>query len=199
MEHFIALSIKQAAVTEKLPRLWYHTVVDNIPEGLVHTVTRADEQIKMLARASDGKMGYTIPLIRHLTDKEVGKVIRAFDDAFKADFVITASKIEVGLKKEIEVAVPHDPLVELCTAWAKQQHDEWMQDKLEAGWRYGPSVSTLNKTHPLLRQWSDLPEAYRKVNTSKAEELLKLFNEHGYLMVKKDELDKLVNEESHRF
>lgn len=192
MEHFIALSVKQDSVPEGLPRLWYKTATDHLPSGLACTFARGDEQIKMAGKTADGKTTYTIPLTRDPTEKEVTKVVTAFDAAFEGDYSISSSKIEVGLKKQIEVEVPHDPLIELCTAWAKQQHDDWVKDKLDAGWRYGTSVSATNKTHPLLRSWSDLPEAYRVVDTSRPEELLKLFNQHGYVLVRRDELDQLV-------
>lgn len=188
MEQYIALSVKQADADKALARQWYQTVMENLPNGLTCTVARGDEQIRMMGKTADGKVGYTIPLIRHLTEKEVSRVIEAFDNVFNADYVISSSKIEIGYKKEIAVELPYSPLLELCTKWAKQQHEEWMKDKLDAGWRYGPSVSMTGKTHPLLRQWNDLPDAYREVNTTKAEELVKLFNDNGYLMIHRDDL-----------
>jgi hypothetical protein len=66
-----------------------------------------------------------------------------------------------------------------------------MKDKLDDGWRYGPSVSMKEKTHPLLRKWDELPDDYRTIDTSKPEQLLKLLNDSGYVLIKKTELDQV--------
>jgi hypothetical protein len=194
MEHFIALSVKAKAATADLPRVWFGVACSALPDGLCTTIAVGDEQIRMKKTNREGKVTLTIPLVRNLTENEVRKVIEALDGEFSDDYSITSSRIQVGVADEIEVEVDFDPLIALCTAWAKEQHDEWMKDKIDAGWRYGPSVSMANKTHPLLRQWSDLPDTYKNVDCSKPEQLLKLFNEHGYVLIAKSELDQLIRD-----
>ena len=40
----------------------------------------------------------------------------------------------------------------------EQQHEAWSQDKLAAGWVYGPVKDTEQKTHPCLVSYADLPK-----------------------------------------
>lgn len=40
-------------------------------------------------------------------------------------------------------------------------HDNWMREKLEAGWTYGPVKDEQAKTHPCLVAFADLPPEQR--------------------------------------
>ena len=40
---------------------------------------------------------------------------------------------------------------------ASAQHDAWMQDKLDAGWTYGPEKDAVLKTHPCIIPYDGLP------------------------------------------
>lgn len=42
------------------------------------------------------------------------------------------------------------------------QHEAWMKDRLAQGWKWGPERSELEKTHPALVPYEQLPEAVRK-------------------------------------
>lgn len=41
---------------------------------------------------------------------------------------------------------------------AKDQHDSWMADKVADGWTYGPVKSAINKQHPCIVPYDELPE-----------------------------------------
>lgn len=43
----------------------------------------------------------------------------------------------------------------------RDQHDRWMLLKLRDGWRYGPIKDVVNKIHPCLLPWDDLPPEQR--------------------------------------
>lgn len=194
MDHFIALTVKAADASDGLPKLWYKVALENLPAGITATFSVGENTSRMKKETRGDKIALVIPLTRNLTDNEVEDVIGELNLVFDKDFSVTSSRIEVGVKDEVEVEVDYGPLLTLCTAWAKEQHDEWMKDKIDSGWRYGPAVSMANKTHPLLRTWADLPDLYRKVDTSQAEEFLKLMNDHGYVLIAKTELDQLLKE-----
>ena len=42
------------------------------------------------------------------------------------------------------------------------QHDQWMQSKLEDGWRYGKEKDGVKKTHPLLVPYEELSQEERQ-------------------------------------
>lgn len=41
------------------------------------------------------------------------------------------------------------------------QHDQWMAQKIETGWKYGKAKSGRKKTHPMLVPYAELPEVER--------------------------------------
>lgn len=49
---------------------------------------------------------------------------------------------------------------------AEMEHERWMQEKLDAGWKPGPTRDLENKTSPALVAWSELPEEEREKDRS---------------------------------
>ena len=47
-------------------------------------------------------------------------------------------------------------------AAASAQHDQWLTQKKEAGWKYGKTKNGTKKTHPLMVSYDDLPEVERR-------------------------------------
>lgn len=45
---------------------------------------------------------------------------------------------------------------------ASAQHDQWLEQKKAAGWKYGRTKSGVKKTHPLMVPYADLPEVERR-------------------------------------
>lgn len=45
------------------------------------------------------------------------------------------------------------------------QHDQWMQQRISAGWTYGPERDEARKTHPMLIPFEDLPEFEQRKDT----------------------------------
>lgn len=43
----------------------------------------------------------------------------------------------------------------------EQLHLEWMNHKIEEGWKYGARKDPIAKTHPCIRMWSELPPEQR--------------------------------------
>lgn len=192
MEQFISLILKASDYCDECPKIFYQLCRDNLPSGIMTTVQIGEKQASLRKTTNEGKTTLTVPLTRHLTGKETTSFVETFDGLVERDYQIVTSKIDTMVEKEIEVVVDSEPLLSLATAWARTQHDEWVRDKTDAGWRYGTDVSVKNKTHPLIRTWNDLPDEYRKIDTSKPEELLKLFNDQGYILVAKTEMDQLL-------
>lgn len=45
---------------------------------------------------------------------------------------------------------------------ASAQHDAWMKDKLDNGWKFGPVKDAEKKEHPCLVAFEELPEFQQK-------------------------------------
>lgn len=192
MEHYIALIMSASDYCDACPKVFFKLCRENLPSGVMTTFAMGDKQASMKKTSNEGKTTLAVPLVRHLTEKEVFDFVEAFDPLVERDYKIAASRVDDVVEDEVTVEVDEGPLLELCTAWAKKQHDDWLRDKLDAGWRYGTEVSVKEKKHPLIRQWADLPAEYREVSTEQPEALIKLFNEQGYVLVAKTQLDQLL-------
>lgn len=46
-------------------------------------------------------------------------------------------------------------------ATPEQMHDNWVKDKIDAGWVYGPTKDAGNKTHPCIVPYDQLPQEQR--------------------------------------
>ena len=44
----------------------------------------------------------------------------------------------------------------------RKSHENWMRQRLEAGWRLGPVKDVQARTHPCLVDYASLPEAQRR-------------------------------------
>jgi hypothetical protein len=180
-------------------KTWFDCAKEFLPGGVIASVQTTDDQgslrsATMVHREVGGAHEYIIPLSRDLLDKEVQPVIDALASELPdLDFDLEVSSAQAGLLTEPEVIeVADNKYTDLCTAWARKQHETWLHDRTDAGWRYGPSMSVKNKTHPLLRPWHDLPDQFRKIDTSQPQALLDLLNDQGYAVIGKAELEGIM-------
>lgn len=194
IEHHIALIVTDE-LDKNLLRAWFHAVRDNAPSGVVITATVDGKAVQVVKRKDGNDVRYLVPLSRDLNDGEVKAIIDSFAHNTDIDFKASATTSPLDIKLSPEIEIDHDPMVELCTGWAKKKHEDWMNSKTSGGWRYGPAVSQSNKTHPLLRPWSEIPAEYRKVDTTQAQELLDLLRDSGYVIVRREDLDRLMGDQ----
>jgi hypothetical protein len=191
--------ITDSELSDDEVKQWYRTVKDNAPSGIicsVQVVTRGKPVSAMLVhRKADKKHEYVISLTRELTEGEAEAVVQAWDAHYPAgdmDIEISATQAEKMDQDAPSVRVPNDQYLGLCIELAKTQHVDWLRDRTDQGWRFGPTVSLKNKTHPLMRPWEQLPAQYRKIDQDTPQRVLSLLNNQGYAVVKQAELDSLL-------
>ena len=66
---------------------------------------------------------------------------------------------------------------------AKNNHDHWARQRIEAGWTYGPQRDDARKTHPDLVPYGDLPEDEKEYDRTSVVETLKVILKLGYEIV----------------
>lgn len=181
-------------------KAWFRAVKESAPSGVVSSVQTTDDKgslrsASLVHRERDGAHDYMVPLTRDLKDSEVEPIIQMFSaESLVGDWSVEVSSAEADkFTDKASMAVDDTKFNDLCAAWAKRQHDQWMQERTDAGWRFGPSVSMKNKTHPLLRPWHDLPEQFRKVDYDQPQKLLDLLNDQGYAVISKAELEGILS------
>ena len=47
-------------------------------------------------------------------------------------------------------------------ATGEAQHIQWMDEKTNAGWTYGPTKDSIAKTHPMIVPYHDLPDGEKR-------------------------------------
>jgi hypothetical protein len=75
-------------------------------------------------------------------------------------------------------------IFELIELLAKNAHDNWALQRLAQGWRYGLNRNDMNKEHPCLVPYEDLPDAEREYDRTAAMETLKAIIALGYKIEK---------------
>lgn len=73
-----------------------------------------------------------------------------------------------------------DDLSDLTEAMARNVHEVWAAGRIKEGWTFGTIRDDLNKTHPCLIPYEQLPESEREYDRQTAIQTLKLIMKLGY-------------------
>ena len=144
---------------------WYLTVEMLSPEN---TIMGDDETNSFVLAAQDQDVIYRIPLVRHLTPQEAERIVEGYMRVTEHDFQIETSNVyranaDLGHPFEDELQIEEGAKSIITATYARQAHNEWIQEMMNKGFRYGLSLSINEKTHPAIRPYDDLPESYRKM------------------------------------
>jgi hypothetical protein len=196
---FVALVTPQP-VERDLVKAWFACVRASAPTGTLLSIPSVDDKgmprtVCLVHRETKDKHLYIVPLTRDLEEDEAAKVVAAFAEiGAEGDFEVetSASHLTRDPEPESDVVIDQGKYLELCTAWAKRQHETWMNDRVAQGWRYGTEMSFQGKTNPLLLPFEQLPPQYRTPNLEEPQALLDLLNSQGYAVITKQELAAML-------
>lgn len=169
---------------------WYACVRDHVPSGLLyHTKLPSQEENLESSyyhkQVASGAHTYVIPLVRDLVHHEVYQIAQAWDKQFpEQDFIIDYSQPQDHVQPQTP-DVPESKIAQVMDAWCKRQHDNWMQDKLDKGWRYGTQISVKQKTHPWIQPYESLPGDARLPHMQAVKDLVQLLQDFGYVIKQK--------------
>lgn len=82
---------------------------------------------------------------------------------------------DVELPKELE---------SLVEAMAKNVHEVWAAGRIAEGWTYGEERDDVNKTHPCLVPYEELPESEKEYDRNTSIATLKFIIQSGYQISK---------------
>lgn len=80
-----------------------------------------------------------------------------------------------------DVSLPEE-LLPLIEEMAKNVHEVWAQNRINDGWTYGPVRDDVNKTHPCLVPYDELPESEKEYDRATSQETLKLILKSGFVI-----------------
>ena len=73
----------------------------------------------------------------------------------------------------------------LIEVMAKNVHEVWAKERIEQGWSYGEKRDDVNRLHPCLLPYEELPEFEKKFDRNTAIETLKLIKKIGFEIKKR--------------
>ena len=144
----------------------------------------------------DKKHEYELPLVRNLTPNEIVEVVKQLEYALtENDFLFETSTFD----EECCINEDHNDLYvepeiseQIANKFAERAHTCWLNERIEKGWRHGPQRDDNQKTHPLMKPWSQLPEEHKSVDLNSPQLLLDLLEEYGYTIISHSELNELI-------
>ncbi len=174
--HFVSIKTSKAK-----PKLIYQTVVDVLGTGIVSCYNVGEKVAKMKKNGDT----FTIPCVRPATETEMKVLFQSLSSILDDNFELTTSN-SPPKQEEVSASLEEDLITDIAKTWAKYEHDLWLKGKQSVGWQYGSTVDAKNKRHPLIRQFSELPEKYQKPNTGKVNAFVKMLTDNGYIISKKN-------------
>jgi ryanodine receptor 2 len=75
-------------------------------------------------------------------------------------------------------------LDELVEYLAKNTHENWANERIKQGWRYGSQRNDINKEHPCLVAYEQLPESEKDHDRTIVKELLRTILLRGFQIEK---------------
>lgn len=174
MQDFYILQRTETPLNVDQARKWYYTVDMLAPEG----VLAGDDSSNLLMLGIQGvEYLYIIPLIRHLEEGEAEKIVEGYMRVTEHDFDIEASNVyradaDFGHPFEYDIRMDETARNIIHENLARHNHNIWIQEKQNKGWRYGLNLDINERTHPAMRPWDDLPESYRRLHEVDDKELL---------------------------
>lgn len=145
-------------------KVWQNIVESTIPSGVLGeteiTVNGNSKSTSFYIKKSPSGWCYIVPLTRDLNVNEVKDVAIAWHREFTdGDFKIDYSSVgEAEAKKEDLKTVA---LKEIAQEAAKLNHNSWLTEMSDRGWRYGNQFSQRNKINPNLLPWDQLNKKYQ--------------------------------------
>ena len=75
-------------------------------------------------------------------------------------------------------------ILELTESLAENAHDHWALQRIKDGWCYGPNRDDINKYHPCLISYQELPEIEKVYDRQTVMETIKAIVALGYRIEK---------------
>jgi hypothetical protein len=67
---------------------------------------------------------------------------------------------------------------------AELEHQRWMTEKINAGWKHAPKTEKEEKLHSALLEWDKLPEEEKEKDRALIQQIPSILTKAGYAIVK---------------
>jgi len=180
MQDFYILQRTSNTLTSDQVKKWYYTIEMLGPDNIL---AGDDDTNSLMLGMQDGEYVYILPLVRHLTADEAERIVEGYMRVTEHDFEIETSNVyranaDFGHPFEYDIQMDEGARETIHLAMARQHHNRWIQEKQQAGWRFGLNLDLNEKTHPAMRPWDDLPSSYQRRQVTQEKELLDYYTKN---------------------
>lgn len=166
---------------------WMACVQEHGPPGIVASIETKPNggQLSFYRRKNqDGSNHYVSVLARDLGSEEATGIAKGFSEKNPTgDFMIHWSQPETEPKAD--GGVKEDILRAIALEAAKKNHNRWLSNRVDEGWRFGIKHDPRAKTSPTCRDWDSLPESYRRAEYRRMMALLEILESMNLQIRKK--------------
>lgn len=186
LKNFVKINTKE--MNKEARALFYSIVSDSIPDliAVIKTTNSEGEPTKtrMFHKVDNGEHWYIIPLNATPTEEQLNTLTnKLMKTLHMGNFTLESSLIENN--DLFDNFVANDDYSTLAEQFAKVIHDDWLGERVQNGWRYGETRNDENKTHPLVKDWSQLQESEKDIKPKVIKELIKILQDNGFKITKK--------------
>jgi len=121
---------------------------------------------------------FCICLTRCLTEEELQKIL----PYLKTNFKEAMAKISQKCKNEKHFK---EIWPEISQEVNKYFHKKWLDKKIKNGWQYGTLPDLMQKKHPLILPWENLPSQYKDIDEDLGIFFENLFKSMGLIIIQK--------------
>ena len=177
MQDFYILQRTPSALTAEQIQKWYYTIELLGPDAIM---AGDDDTNSLVLAMQDTDYLYIIPLVRHLTADEAERIVEGYMRVTEHDFSIESSNVyranaDLGHPFEYDIQMDEGAREIIQQNMERQNHNKWISEQQERGWRFGLNFDQVNRTHPAMRPWDDLPESYKRKRVTEDKELLDFY------------------------
>ncbi len=135
-----------------------HVQGDNFLE-LVQQPTLPDDQVEHLAELLHGIYGDCYPENPwQATYPELPEEFKEANRGFVRHIPIKLACLGYTMMPRLENEPPFELSEPQIEKLAEMEHERWLDEKIEFGWRYGPTRDDFKKIHPALLPWKQLSQ-----------------------------------------
>ena len=136
---------------------WYQIVRDFAPKNIIYSYELNGNLIAMeygLYMEDELPHAYIVPLTRDMTADEASFVVEAWSYLYQADCDVEISNqfVDNGFGEfDNSINIDEEIKTQVTNDIQKWEHNRWVDNKIQEGWRCGSYFNSKQKTHPALK------------------------------------------------
>lgn len=186
LKNFIKFKIKE--MNKEARAMLYSVVKEFLGEKVVVVKSATEDgqptQTRIFHKVVDGDHWYIIPLSESPTEEQVDKIAeRLVKSLNMGNFEIESSLVQS--QDIFDNSIAEDDFSAIADKFAQKLHEDWLNERIEKGWRYGEQRNDADKTHPLVKSWNQLSENEKSINPKLVKEFVDILKSNGFKIIKK--------------